>query len=103
MTQVMENNGESKLATKNWYIIDSQTAKEKYNQKNSIKFETESINSSLCDYSDVFILVTGDIAVAANNDTDVAFKNCVPFSTCKTKINDMFIDEANHVYIAMPT
>ena len=103
MTQVMENNGESKLATKNWYIIDSQTAKEKYNQKNSVKFETESINSSLCDYSDVFILVTGDTAVAANNDTDIAFKNCVPFSTCKAKINDMFIDEANHVYIAMPT
>ena len=96
------NNEESKFATRKWYVIDSQTAKGKYNQKNSIKFETESIESSLCDYSDVFILVTGDITVTADNNTDVAFKNCAPFSTCKTEINDVFIDEANHIYIALP-
>ena len=30
------------------------------------------------------------------------FKNCAPFSTCKTVINDVFVDEANHIYIAMP-
>ena len=30
------------------------------------------------------------------------FKNCVPFSTCTTKINDVFVDEANHSYIATP-
>ena len=41
-------------------MIDSQTAKGKYNQSNSIKFETERIKSRLCDYSDVLILVTGD-------------------------------------------
>ena len=57
--------------------------KEKYNEKNYIKFETESINSSLWDYYDVFTLVTGDI-VAANNDTDITFKDCAPFSRCKT-------------------
>ena len=90
------------MATKKSYVIDSQTAKDKCNQNNSIKFETESIKSSLCDYSDVFILVTGDITVIADNDTDIAFKNCAPFSTCKTEINDAFIDEANHIYIAMP-
>ena len=48
------------------------------------------------------ILVTGNITVAANNDTDVTFNNCVLFSTCTTKINDVFVDEANHIYIAMP-
>ena len=83
------------------YIKESQAVKGKYDQNNSIKFETESLNSSLCDYSDAFILVTGDTKVAANNDTDVAFKNCPPFSTCKTEINDVFIDEANHIYITM--
>ena len=62
---------------------------------------TESIKSSLCDYSDAFILVTGDITVTANDNTDVAFKNCEPFSRCKTEIN-VFIDDANHIYIAMP-
>ena len=83
------------------YIKESQAVKGKYDQNNSIKFETESLKSSLCDYSDAFILVTGDTKVAANNDTDVAFKNCPPFSTCKREINDVFIDEANHIYITM--
>ena len=77
-------------------------AKGKYDQKNSIKFETESIKSSLCDYSGPFILVTGNITVTASNNTDVAFKNHAPFSTCKTEINNVFIDEANHIYIAVP-
>ena len=90
------SNEGSKFATKKWYVIDIQTTKGKYKQGDTIKFETETIKSSLCDYSDAFILVTGNITVTANNNTDVAFKNCVPFSTCTTKIN-----EANHIYIAM--
>ena len=85
-----------------WYVIDSQTTEGKYKQGDTIKFETKTIKSSLCDYSDAFILVTGNITVAANNDTDVAFKNCAPFSTCTTKIHDVFVDETNHIYIAMP-
>ena len=60
-------------------MIHSQTAKDKYNQNNSIKFETESIKLSIFDYFDAFILVTGDITVTANTVTDVAFKNGVPF------------------------
>ena len=47
-------------------------------------------------------MVTGDITVAANNNTDAGYKNYAPFSTCKTEINDVFIDKANHIYIAMP-
>ena len=57
-----------------------QTTKGKYKQGDTIKFETEIIKSSLCDYSDAFTLVTGNNTVAANNDTDVAFRNCAPFS-----------------------
>ena len=34
------------------------------------------------------------MTVTAYNNADVAFKNCAPFSTCKTEINDVFIDEA---------
>ena len=96
------SNEESKFATTKWYVIDSRIAKGKYKQGDTITFETGTIKSSLCDYSDAFILVTGNVTVAANNDTDVAFKNCAPFSTCTTKINDVFVDEANHIYIAMP-
>ena len=86
MIQAMKN---LNLLQKKWYVIDSQTAKDKYNQSNSIKFESESIRSSLCDYSDAFILVTGDITGA-------------PFYTCKAETNDLFIDDANHIYSAMP-
>ena len=96
------SNEESKFATKKWYFIDSETTKGKLKQGNTIKFETETIKSILYDYSDASILVTGDIKVNAANDTDVAFKNCVPFSTCTTKINDVFADKENHIYIAMP-
>ena len=46
-------------------------------------------------------MVTGNITVTADNDTDVIFKNCAPLCTCTTKINDEFVDEANHIYIAM--
>ena len=70
------SNDEFKFSTKKWYVIDSQTTKGKYKQDDTIKFKTETIRSSLCDYSDVFIVVTGNIKVAANNDTDFAFKNC---------------------------
>ena len=96
------NYEEFKFATKKWYVIENQTAKGKYNQNNSIKFETKSCKLNPCVYIDAFVLVIGDLAVTANNNTDVAFKNCAPFSTCKTEINDVFIDEENHNYIAMP-
>ena len=82
--------------------IDSQTAKGKYKQGDPIKFETQTIKSSLCDYFDAFILVAGNIAVTADNNIDVTFKNCAPFSTYTTKINGIFVDEENHIYIAMP-
>ena len=95
------SNEESKFATKKWYVIDNQITKGKYKQDDTIKYERETIKSSLCDYSDAFVLVTGNITVSAANDTDVVFKNCAPFSTCKTVINDVFVDKADHIYIAM--
>ena len=48
--------------TKKWYVIDSEP-KGKYSHHDPIKFLTKSIESSLCDYSDAYILVTGNIAV----------------------------------------
>ena len=92
---------EPKFATKKWNVIDSQTTKVKYKQGDTIKFETGTIKSSLYDYSDAFMLVIGNIAATASDNTDVAFKNCAPFSTCETVINDVFVDKADHIYIAM--
>ena len=84
-------------------VCHSQTRKGKYKQGDSIKFEPKTIKSSVCDYSDAFILVTGDITVNAVKNTNVVFTNYAPFSTCTTNdVNDIFAHQANHIYIAMP-
>ena len=96
------NNENSKFATKKWYVIDSES-NGNYSHHNPIKFLTKSIESSLCDYSDAYILVTGNINVTGSDaNTKVAFKNCAPFRKCRTKINETFVDDARHINIAMP-
>ena len=54
----------SKFAARKWYVINDQNNGQ-YGEENendsSIKFETKVIKSSLCDYSDAYVLVTGDI------------------------------------------
>ena len=60
------NNENSKFATKRQYIIDSE-AKGNYLPDNEVQFLTISLESSLCDYSDAYILVTGNITVAGGN------------------------------------
>ena len=76
------SNEELKFATKKWYARNSQTTKDKYKQGDTIKFKTETIKSNLSDYSDAFILVTENITVNADNNTDVAFKNFAPCYMC---------------------
>ena len=96
------DNENSKFATKNWYVIDSES-KCNYSQDDPIKSLTKSLKSSLCDYSDAYILVTGNIAATPNNVVaQVAFKNCAPFKNCRTEINDIFIDNADFINITMP-
>ena len=69
------------------------------------------LKSSLCDYSDAYILVKGTISVnntaaqgAAANNTNkkVIFKNCAPFTNCISEINNMQIDNAKDIDIVMP-
>ena len=81
------SNENSKFATKKLYVIDSES-KGVYSLENKIKFLTNSLELSLCDYSDAYILVTGNITVTGGDDnTKVAFKNCAPFEKCRTEIN----------------
>ena len=68
------NNENSKFATKKWYNIDSES-KGNYSPDDEIKFLTSSLESSLCDYSDAYILVKGNITVTGGNaNTKVVFK-----------------------------
>ena len=68
------------------------------------------LRSSLCDYSDAYILVKGTItaantgtAAAPNNaDKKVIFKNCAPFTSCISRINNTQIDDAQYIDVVMP-
>ena len=69
------------------------------------------LKSSLCDYSDAYILVKGTIAVnntaaldanANNTNKQVVFKNCAPFTNCMCEINNTQVDNAKNIDNAMP-
>ena len=76
--------------------------------------------NQVCDYSDAYILVTGNITVTktiaaavANNDlqrkqplnaaTQVVFKNCAPFKKCSAEIDGTLVDETDFIKITMTT
>ena len=78
--------------------------------KLSLKLQSTSLKSSLCDYSDAYILVKGSITVnntyaqgAAANNTNkkVIFKTCAPFTNCISEINNIQIDNAKDIDIVM--
>ena len=82
-----------------------------YNVNSQIKFKTTMLKSSLCDYSDAYILVKGTISVnntaaagaAVNNDDrKVIFKNCAPFTNCISEINNTQVDNDKDIDIVMP-
>ena len=84
-----------KFRTRDWVETNNES---KGRQDNSnIRFKTTTVKSSLCNYSNVYILVNRTItvpntaaAVAAVNNTNekVIFKNCAPFTDCITEINN---------------
>ena len=71
------------------------------------------LKSSLCDYSDAYILVKGTITITGagadaaarqvdERDKGVAFKNCAPFTNCISEINNTQVDNAKDIDIVMP-
>ena len=100
------DNVSSRFATRKWYIINDQNNGQygRGNENDStIKFETKVIKPNLCDYSDAYILLTGDVEVTnIAADTNVAFKNCAPFTRCVTYINDEHVETAENLDIVMP-
>ena len=64
-----------KFLTRKWNIVIGQS-----NPNYNVGNET-----NLCDYNEAYILVKGDITVTAAPETQVAFKNCAPFTKCFRK------------------
>ena len=78
-----------------------------YNENKSIRFKTPMLRSSLCDYSDAYILVKGTITVTGNHprdrqNTPLILKNNAQFVSCITRINGELIEDADDLDIVMP-
>ena len=103
------SNKPSKFRTRNWIEINDDI-RGAYSPNKQIRFKTAMLRSSLCDYSNAYILVKGNItvtnttAVAAANNTNkkVIFKSCSPFTNCIRKTNTE-IDNAECIDIVIPT
>ena len=82
-----------------------------YSPNKQIKFKTSILRSSLCNYSDGYVLVKRNITVnntagagaaTINTNKKVIFKNYAPFTSCISKINNERIDNAEYIDIIMP-
>ena len=101
-------NQSTKLRAKEWVEINDD-AYGMHNANSQIESKTSMLNSSLCDYSDAYILVSGTTTVAPkavnnpNNDgKGVVFKNCAPFTDSISEINNIQIDNTKDIDIVMP-
>ena len=88
----------SKFKTKDWLEINDD-ASGMYNTNSQIKFNISTLKSILCDYSDMYILVSGGITVpntgtaaAPDNRKSIIVKNCALFTGWISEINNTQID-----------
>ena len=113
MINLLENssNQPCKFRTKCWIEINDQS-RGVYNTNSDIRFKTTMLKSSLCDYSDGYILVKGRITITEAGDDAAArqadegnkgviFENCAPFTNCKSEINNTEIDNDKDINIVM--
>ena len=95
-------NQPTKFRAKNWVEINDEE-RQTYNTNSQIKFQTSVLSSSLCDYSNVYVLVSGTITVealeagGANNGIQAVFKNCTPFTNSISEINNTQIDNLSMI------
>ena len=115
------SNQPSKFKTENWTKINH-LSNRVYSTGSDIRFKTIMLKSSLCDYSDVYIFVKGTMIITGNTgppagrneaqlltarqadkrNKGVVFKNCAPFTNCKSEIISTEIDNAKDNDIVMP-
>ena len=105
------SNQPSKFRTKNLVEINDES-RGTYDVNSQIKFKTTMLKSSLCDYSDAYILVKEKIITgrgagagarqADERDKGAVFKNCAPFINWISEINNTQVDNAKDIDIVMP-
>ena len=68
------------------------------------------LRSDFCDFSDAYIVVKGTITLTKHTDREfidvrnrfLAFKNNTPFINCISKINNVLIQNTEHLHVVMP-
>ena len=106
-------NQPTRFSTNNWVEINDD-ARGTYNTSSPIKFKTSMPTSSLCNYSDAYLLVSWIITITGERwkkkvaakqlderNEGVIFKNCAPFTDCISEINNTQIDNANDLDVVM--
>ena len=78
---------DSKFVTKKLNIVNDQS-NPSYDLGNEVIYNTEVLKSNLCDHNDAYILVKGDIAIIGHQVTQVASKNCAPFTKYIRKMDE---------------
>ena len=105
-------NQPSKFRTRNW-VEKNDESRGVYNVNSQIKFKTTMLKSSLCDYSDAYIIVKGTITIngvgadaaarqADERDKGVIFKNFAPVINCLSETNNMQIGNSKDIDIVIP-
>ena len=93
---------------KNW-VKTNDESHGTHNTNSQIRFKTSVLRTIVC--SDTYILFEGTITVAntavaraaANNvNKMVIVKNCVPFTSCMNRINNIQIDDAQYINVVLP-
>ena len=75
-----------RFVTKKWIEVYDQKGRNNYSVNKEIKIKTQMLRSDLCNFSDTYIVVKGEITVAEPNEPKrnkvVVFKNNAPFIKC---------------------
>ena len=92
----------SKFRIKNWAKI-SDYLRWMYNTNSQIKFKISMLKSTLCDYSDAYILFKATVTGAEANDANkkIIVKYCASFTDCISEINNTQVDNAEEIDVVM--
>ena len=88
---LLNESSDSKFVTRKWNNANNQSDTN-YDAANEIIYNTEVLQSNFYDYNDAYVSERGDITIIGHNlATEIAFKNCIPFAKCITKIDQTAI------------
>ena len=110
MTNFLDTNIDDKdlprFITKKWIEVYDQSEKN-YKVSKETRTKTLMLRTDLCDFSDAYIVLKGDItlkgdAIANKRGKNVSCKNNAPYINCISKIHGVKVDSAEDLDVVMP-